>query len=96
MTREQRRLAREIFAKAMFISEYTPADCFVNYSPHVDGLEVRVYPEGWSYEASDEKQAAVLLRSHNCEADDMIRALNAMDEYISNAIVDTNKWMEEQ
>ena len=94
MTQAQRRLAREIFAKAMFISEYTPADGFVDYSPHVDGLEVHIYREGWNLNENNAPDK--LLESHKSSEDEMIRALNEMDVYIANAPVDTNKWMEEQ
>lgn len=94
MTRAQRRLAREIFAKAMFISEYTPADCFVDYSPHTSGLEVHIYRDGWKMDENNAPDK--LLEAYKSTEDEMIRALNEMDAYIANAPIDTNKWLEEQ
>ena len=48
-----RDLATQIFAKAMEVS--TPDySVFVNYSPHIDGINVRIFNNGWLRDSNDD------------------------------------------
>lgn len=46
MTLKEKRL--QILSLSMDINEKYGAICFVNYSPHVDLIEVRVYEKQWT------------------------------------------------
>lgn len=47
MTRYQRTRLMNIFAMAVDINETTKADVFVDLSPHVSNVSVRIFPNGW-------------------------------------------------
>lgn len=42
------RLMAEALGLCYEISVNSEADCFFNYSPHVDSIDVRIYEFGWS------------------------------------------------
>lgn len=51
--RNQRYLA-EVLGLCYEISVNSEADCFFNYSPHVDTFDVHVYESGWKERSSAE------------------------------------------
>ena len=81
MDRECRILARRIFGMSMLISEKTKADCFVDYQPHVDGIAVHIYPNGWEMGA----KPVNLLESYRCDKETMSAVYDYLEEFMSNA-----------
>ena len=51
------RLMAEVFGLCYEISVNSEADCFFNYSPHVNGLCVQVFEVGWAEGAKGEYYA---------------------------------------
>ena len=48
------RLMAEVLGLCYEISVNSEADCFFNYSPHVDSFDVYVYEFGWAVGAKGE------------------------------------------
>ena len=48
------RLMGEVLGLCYEISVNSEADCFFNYSPHVNGLDVKVFEFGWANGAKGE------------------------------------------
>lgn len=44
---EKIKMAQELIARAIMVSETTKHDAFIHYSPHVDWIEVAIYHNGW-------------------------------------------------
>ena len=51
------RLMAEAFGLCYEISTHSEADCFFNYSPHVNGFCVQVFEAGWAEDAKGEYYA---------------------------------------
>ena len=51
------RLMAEVLGLCYEISVNSEADCFFNYSPHVDSFDVYVYEFGWAVGAKSEYYA---------------------------------------
>lgn len=81
MDRECRILARRIFMMSMLISEKTKADCFVDYQPHVDGIAVHIYPNGWKMGATPVN----LLESYRCDKEEMRAVYDYLEEFFGDA-----------
>ena len=82
MNRECRILARRIFVMSMLISEKTKADCFFYYYPHIDGIDVCLYPNGWTKGA----KSVQLIESHNgCNEEKMSEVFGYLEDFIANA-----------
>ena len=47
MTNQRSKLAQQIIAKAMAVSA-DGYSVFVNYSPHIDAIGLRIYTKGWN------------------------------------------------
>ena len=54
---ESMRLMAEVLGLCYEISVNSEADCFFNYSPHVDSFDVYVYEFGWAVGAKGEYYA---------------------------------------
>ena len=54
---ESMRLMAEVLGLCYEISVNSEADCFFNYSPHVDSFDVYVYEFGWAVGAKCEYYA---------------------------------------
>ena len=54
---ESMRLMAEVLGLCYEISMNSEADCFFNYSPHVDSFDVYVYEFGWAVGAKGEYYA---------------------------------------
>jgi hypothetical protein len=50
-TKQKMALAAKIMQRAVEISETTPHDVFVRYSPHVDWIDVDIHIGGWERNA---------------------------------------------
>lgn len=76
---------------AIFISQNSNTDVFVSYYPHVDGLDVRVYPDGWNV---SDKETIIKYSIRN---DKLVSNLTACDHlkddyhYIDDCITDLEK-----
>lgn len=81
MDRECRILVRRILTIAMLISEKTKADCFVDYQPHVGGIAVHMYPNGWKTGANP----VSLLESYRCDKENMSAVYDYLEEFLSSA-----------
>lgn len=44
----KKEIAVELISKAVEISETTEHDVFVDYSPHVDWIELNIHKNGWN------------------------------------------------
>ena len=55
--KESMRLMAEVLGLCYEISVNSEADCFFNYSPHVNGLYVQVFEFGWAEGAKGEYYA---------------------------------------
>lgn len=73
---------------ALFISQNSNTDVFVNYHPHVDGLDVRVYMNGWNLTHKED------VKKYNIRGDKSVDNLTKCDHlkndfhYIDNCIRD--------
>ena len=76
---ELMRLMAEVFGLCYEISVNSEADCFFNYSPHVDSFDVYVYEFGWAVGAKGEYYAlcADANRDNLLEVLDKLYALRA-------------------
>ena len=54
---ESMRLMAEVLCLCYEISTHSEADCFFNYSPHVNGFYVHVFEFGWAEGAKGEYYA---------------------------------------
>ena len=54
MNEREMRLMAEVLGLCYEISTNSEADCFFNYSPHVNFFDVHVYESGWSRDAEGE------------------------------------------
>lgn len=50
----------DIFKKCYEISKNTKADCFFDYSPHVNGIDISAYPQGFAHK--DEAESVYVSR----------------------------------
>lgn len=82
MDRECRILVRRIFTMAMLISEKTKADCFFYYYPHVNGIDVCLYPNGW---AEDAKPVRLMAPYTGCNEKSLEDVYDYLEEFLSNA-----------
>ena len=71
------RLMAEALDLCYEISTHSEADCFLNYSPHVNGLFVQVFEFGWAEGANGEYYAfcADVNRDNLLEVLDKLYAL---------------------
>ena len=71
------RLMAEVLGLCYEISVNSDADCFFNYSPHVNGLCVQVFEFGWAEDAKGEYYAfcADVNRDNLLEVLDKLYAL---------------------
>lgn len=76
---ESMRLMAEVLGLCYEISVNSEADCFFNYSPHVDSFDVYVYEFGWAVGANGEYYAfcADVNRDNLLEVLDKLYALRA-------------------
>lgn len=82
MDRECRILARRIFGMSMLISEKTKADCFFYYHPHVNGIDVCLYPDGWAEVA---KPVHLIAPYTGCNEKSLEDVFDYLEEFMSNA-----------
>lgn len=61
-TREKIRIAKEVMARAVEISETTKADVFVEFSPHIDSIVWSVYENGWKDRDDDKVPSSHYIR----------------------------------
>ena len=71
---------KELFELCLKAKEYG-ADCFFDYSPHVDSISVRVYPTGWNGEEPI-KSFSLYTDKENAE-----EIIDECEDYIKNAIL---------
>ena len=76
---ESMRLMAEVLGLCYEISVNSEADCFFNYSPHVDSFDVYVYEFGWAVGAKGDYYAscADVNRDNLLEVLDKLYALRA-------------------
>jgi hypothetical protein len=78
-TKQKAALAARIIRKAVEISNTTPHDVFVGYSPHVDLIEVRMFEGGWKRDSFPDKELRVYFdleyNDPETEAKDIMDAL---------------------
>ncbi len=74
---ESMRLMAEVLGLCYEISVNSEADCFFNYSPHVDSFDVCIYEFGWDTGANGEYYAfcADVNRDNLLEVLDKLYAL---------------------
>lgn len=78
MTLKEKRL--RILSLAMDINEKYGAICFVNYSPHVDLIEVRIYEKSWT--------SGGISKTYNVYGNDRVdREFNLISNYEMIAIL---------
>lgn len=82
MDRKCRVLARRIFTMSMLISEKTKADCFFYYHPHVKGIDVCLYPDGW---AEGAKPVHLMAPYTGCNEKSLEDVFDYLEEFLSNA-----------
>lgn len=82
MDRECRILARRIFVMSMLISEKTKADCFFYYHPHVNGIDVCLYPDGWKEGEKPIRLATSYTRYNEKSLADVF---DYLEEFMGNA-----------
>lgn len=72
----------EIMLYAYKISTRTKADVFVRYSPHVQGIDVDIYLNGWENSPSKhyEEQFSVMGLGDYSDAADLDEFLNRLKE----------------
>ena len=68
------RLMAEVLGLCYEISVNSEADCFFNYSPHVDSFDVYVYEFGWAVGAKGEYYA----RQEDVTSDNLLSALDKL------------------
>ena len=68
------RLMAEVLGLCYEISVNSEADCFFNYSPHVDSFDVYVYEFGWAVGAKGEYYA----RQEYVTSDNLLSALDKL------------------
>ena len=68
------RLMAEVLGLCYEISVNYEADCFFNYSPHVDSFDVYVYEFGWAVGAKSEYYA----RQEDVTSDNLLSALDKL------------------
>ena len=75
--KESMRLMAEVLGLCYEISVNSEADCFFNYSPHVNGLYVQVFEFGWVEDSMGEYYAfsADVNRDNLLEVLDKLYAL---------------------
>lgn len=71
---ESMRLMAEVLGLCYEISVNSEADCFFNYSPHVDSFDVYVYEFGWAVGAKGEYYA----RQEDVTSDNLLSALDKL------------------
>ena len=73
------RLMSDVLGLCYEISTHSEADCFFNYSPHVNGFCVHVFEAGWAEGAKGEYYAfsADVNRDNLLEVLDKLYALRA-------------------
>ena len=71
---ESMRLMAEVLGLCYEISVNSEADCFFNYSPHVDSFDVYVYEFGWAVGAKGEYYA----RQEYVTSDNLLSALDKL------------------
>ena len=71
---ESMRLMAEVLGLCYEISVNSEADCFFNYSPHVDSFDVYVYEFGWAVGAKVEYYA----RQEYVTSDNLLSALDKL------------------
>ena len=71
---ESMRLMAEVLGLCYEISVNSEADCFFNYSPHVDYFDVYVYEFGWAVGAKGEYYA----RQEDVTSDNLLSALDKL------------------
>lgn len=81
MNRECRVLARRILTMSMLISEKTKADCFFYYYPHIDGIDVCLYPDGWKEGA---KPIRLVAAYNPCNEKSLENVFDYLEEFMSN------------
>ena len=68
------RLMADVLGLCYDISVNSEADCFFNYSPHVDSFDVYVYEFGWAVGAKGEYYA----RQEDVTSDNLLIALDKL------------------
>ena len=71
---ESMRLMAEVLGLCYEISVNSEADCFFNYSPHVDSFDVYVYEFGWAVGAKGEYYA----RQEYVTSDNLLEVLDKL------------------
>lgn len=71
---ESMRLMAEVLGLCYEISVNSEADCFFNYSPHVDSFDVYVYEFGWAVGAKGEYYA----RQEDVNRDNLLEVLDKL------------------
>ena len=71
---ESMRLMADVLGLCYEISVNSEADCFFNYSPHVDSFDVYVYEFGWAVGAKGEYYA----RQEDVTSDNLLSALEKL------------------
>ena len=72
--KESMRLMAEVLGLCYEISVNSEADCFFNYSPHVDSFDVYVYEFGWAVGAKVKYYA----RNEDVTSDNLLEVLDKL------------------
>ncbi len=80
----------DIFKKCYEISKNTKADCFFNFSPHVNSISIDVYPKGyrnsddteyiWLDECGEWQELPELIDINEIKADLIFKALDEFEK----------------
>lgn len=77
-----KKLTNEIFRLCRDISMETSHDVFLNYSPHVQGIEIGIHTDGWIKNASKDKGFCIYLISEWKTPEEIEQELENCIEYL--------------